>query len=573
MQETTSIIVSGSGDYTLKIWDLNGNLLHTLEGHTAEVWGCSISRDGSLVVSASHDNTLRVWETHSGNCIKVIKGHLGGLRGCAIFSDSSYIVSVSYDKTVRIWDTNSGYCSNILQGHTDFVNDCAVSRDGSFIVSVSADTTIRIWDTQSGKCKQILKEHSDGVTGCAISNDGNTIVTCADDKKICVWEYGKLKKVLHGHNHWVWSCALSGDGKFIVSGSSDKTLRVWDTNTGTCMKVLKGHTDCVNRCAISSNCKYIISASKDRSVRIWETESGKCVRTLKGHTDFVHCVAISDSSPLEIKRNLNKQIWMDLQHLNRSSNDENLYTNTLNQDIWKISNQGISPKILLHYVIGSRIYYALKVNTSLSYITQISQSDQKFGLLSKTIPSIHSFDRYMEALVRNNNNQKKISSSQFLDIEFIGFWEMLAVAKWIGDIDCLGINGQNAGYLLIQEDQSKCAVVHKVNHTNFLGSGESEERIVDFPSPDIFVTPQQKIHYSSISLRDKISFLRKISEIISLTNSAIANFVQSEFSADTPLVLKDATLDVQWSMTRELQHRRNQLEVVYRSELDKFLMY
>jgi len=161
-------------------------------------------------------------------------------------------------------------------------------------------------------------------------------------------------------------------------------------------------------------------------------------------------------------------------------------------------------------------------------------------------------------------------------MEFIGFWEMLAVAKWIGDTDCLGSNGENSGYFLLPEStqQSKYSVIHKLQITYFLGSGETpEERIIDFPSPDIFVTPQRKIIYSTLSIRDKIRFLRKISEIISLTNNAIANFVQSEYSVETPSILKEATLDVQWSMTRELQHRRNQLEVIYRNELDRYLLF
>jgi len=51
-------LASGSGDNTVKIWQVDGKLLRTLEGHRAAVWGVAFSPDGKIIASGSVDNTV-----------------------------------------------------------------------------------------------------------------------------------------------------------------------------------------------------------------------------------------------------------------------------------------------------------------------------------------------------------------------------------------------------------------------------------------------------------------------------------------------------------------------------------
>ena len=56
-------IVSGSGDNTIKVWNLDtGELLHTLEGHSDSVNSVAISPNGRTIVSGSDDETVKVWQ-------------------------------------------------------------------------------------------------------------------------------------------------------------------------------------------------------------------------------------------------------------------------------------------------------------------------------------------------------------------------------------------------------------------------------------------------------------------------------------------------------------------------------
>ena len=45
-----------------------GQLLNTLEGHSANVTSVAFSPDGNRIVSGSYDSTVRVWDAASEDC-------------------------------------------------------------------------------------------------------------------------------------------------------------------------------------------------------------------------------------------------------------------------------------------------------------------------------------------------------------------------------------------------------------------------------------------------------------------------------------------------------------------------
>ncbi|MEB3830403.1 WD40 repeat domain-containing protein, partial [Phormidium sp. CCY1219] len=52
---------TASGDRTARVWDLSGNELARLEGHSGPVLSVSFSPDGKTLATASVDCTARVW--------------------------------------------------------------------------------------------------------------------------------------------------------------------------------------------------------------------------------------------------------------------------------------------------------------------------------------------------------------------------------------------------------------------------------------------------------------------------------------------------------------------------------
>ncbi|MEO0686079.1 MAG: hypothetical protein AAFY76_13825, partial [Cyanobacteria bacterium J06649_11] len=55
------MLASASGDNTIKLWNTDGTLITTLQGHKAAVWDVEFTPDGKNIVSGSEDNTLMLW--------------------------------------------------------------------------------------------------------------------------------------------------------------------------------------------------------------------------------------------------------------------------------------------------------------------------------------------------------------------------------------------------------------------------------------------------------------------------------------------------------------------------------
>jgi WD40 repeat protein len=72
-------LISGSYDYTIKIWDtISGSCLMTLEGHTRSL-SCVIQLTDGRLVSGSFDNTIKIWNIMSLSQQKWIRRRLLGL--------------------------------------------------------------------------------------------------------------------------------------------------------------------------------------------------------------------------------------------------------------------------------------------------------------------------------------------------------------------------------------------------------------------------------------------------------------------------------------------------------------
>ena len=76
-----------------------------LEGHSNGVTSVCMPADGSLVVSGSEDSTVRVWDSTTGLMLMELKGHSGAVTSVCISPDGHHIVSGSMDHSVCMWES------------------------------------------------------------------------------------------------------------------------------------------------------------------------------------------------------------------------------------------------------------------------------------------------------------------------------------------------------------------------------------------------------------------------------------------------------------------------------------
>ncbi|ETO09118.1 hypothetical protein RFI_28267, partial [Reticulomyxa filosa] len=139
----------------------SSKLINTFTGHTSAVWTIDYSTldDCQFICSGSGDNTVRVWDVDNNKQIKSFNGHSSHVY-CAKFSPCHYhnhhqyvICSSSIDSTIRFWDFKHNKQLQIFKGHTCSVHDIEFSlfNGGRYLCSGSLDKTIRLWDVETSK--------------------------------------------------------------------------------------------------------------------------------------------------------------------------------------------------------------------------------------------------------------------------------------------------------------------------------------------------------------------------------------------------------------------------------------
>ncbi|CAH0400702.1 unnamed protein product [Chilo suppressalis] len=311
--DTAEKIISAGIDNVIKVWDIRNNQIsYKIKGHTDTVTGVSLSWDGSYLVSNSMDGTVRIWECVRSSSVYMY--HVEYASGVSLSWDGSYLVSNSMDGTVRIWECVRS--SSVYMYHVEYASGVSLSWDGSYLVSNSMDGTVRIWECV--RSSSVYMYHVEYASGVSLSWDGSYLVSNSMDGTVRIWECVRSSSVYMYHVEYASGVSLSWDGSYLVSNSMDGTVRIWDVRpfapSERCVKLMSGHSHNFEknllRCAWAHDGAKVAAGSADRFVYIWDTTSRRVLYKLPGHNGSVNAVDFHPREPIVLSASSDKQIYL-----------------------------------------------------------------------------------------------------------------------------------------------------------------------------------------------------------------------------------------------------------------------
>ena len=307
MDGTGRYALSGSGDETMKLWDLaNGNCLHTFIGHTDGVGSVSLCADCRCALSGGDDGA-KLWDVASGRCLRTLEGDAEvGSRSIRAGRGENA------NKVDKLKEALQRACQHEL-----WVTAVCLTRDGRYALTgstavVTGDVALKLWETASGRCVRTLDGHTEWVASISLSADGRYALSGSYDKTLRLWEVGsgRCLRMFEGHTKEVRSVCLSRDGRYAVSGSEDRTVKLWEMGSGHCLRTFEGHGDNVVSVCLSQDGRHVLSGSYDKTARLWEVASGRCLRTFEGHPEAVLCVSLSHDGRRFLSGDWDGSLWL-----------------------------------------------------------------------------------------------------------------------------------------------------------------------------------------------------------------------------------------------------------------------
>ncbi|CAG8493140.1 8581_t:CDS:2 [Paraglomus brasilianum] len=280
-----SMIVTGSYDNKIRIWNTSGECKQTFSGHDAPVKSIDlycVQGERTICVSASQDRTVRAWsileEDYNDRCglMYECRGHKGSVECVRFDAHGNQVASASADSTINLWNTlppdedelvtpETSHISRekpeiyvkkpeaTLLGHTGPVQ--AIVYDDEYgsnrLYSGGWDHSVRMWDVESRV--NVDTKNSDKVILCIAYSDVNL-----------------TKITLSSHQNWVSSLTWSPVSAYILASASyDGTLKIWDIRSKTPLYTLSQRDNSKKLFCVDWNNGIIVSGGEDCQLRVY----------------------------------------------------------------------------------------------------------------------------------------------------------------------------------------------------------------------------------------------------------------------------------------------------------------
>ena len=295
---TRSLLLTASDDCSWKLWTApRGELVLTGEGHRAWVSDVKIvggGGGGKVVVSGSGDGLVKVWDLLEARCVSTF-GPGGSDSGSSVGGDNAvwsvdvhctgdHILASYLDGACKVFDLATGTVRSTLRGHVDAVNTAAFLPLSASVLTASADHTLSLWDLRSAAAAgtaqpfATLSSHTAAVMSACVTLSGFYAFSVDVGGRLLQWDLRqrRLLRAAESVGSGLLDVAVDCREQWVLTGGEDGIVRCWDaadsSSSGAglaCVKELVGHEGRVDCVEWEPSGAYVVSGGADHTFRIW----------------------------------------------------------------------------------------------------------------------------------------------------------------------------------------------------------------------------------------------------------------------------------------------------------------
>ena len=271
-------IISISNDKSIKIIDLNFNIIQTIEKAHVDLITNSDVKDEDNFVTCSNDQSIKTWikKENKYQINKIIKkAHLNSIKKI-IYYNNENLISCSLDKSIKIWKENKDNYINILTlNHLDLIFSILLLKDKNILISSGIDGT-KFWCLKKYIClfhnEETVCKYQNAL--CRLNKD-NIIVQGNEKKGNFLKIISVEKKEIINNFKIPFQCSVIHyiiNKEIIIIGGKKDEIIVYRNYTFELIQIIfSAHIESILGIVELKN-GNIISFSKDNSIKIWETK-------------------------------------------------------------------------------------------------------------------------------------------------------------------------------------------------------------------------------------------------------------------------------------------------------------